>query len=217
MASPATTKIKVWDPFVRFVHWTVTVAFVVAYLTGDEAQMVHVWAGYLIGILVILRILWGFVGTRYARFDDFIYRPATVLDYLRDLLLDCAKRYIGHSPAGGAMVIALLVFLVTTVGSGLVLYAEVERAGPLAMFFTQERLAIAPQAQDKIAIANEGELEGQVRKEANGWHLAKVIHELFATLTLALVLLHISGVLLASFVHRENLPLAMITGAKRRE
>ena len=149
----------------------------------------------------------GICRTTLRGFGDFIYRPATVLDYLRDLLLDCAKRYIGHSPAGGAMVIALLVFLVTTVGSGLVLYAEVERAGPLAMFFTQERLAIAPQAQDKIAIANEGELEGQVRKEANGWHLAKLIHELFATLTLALVLLHISGVSTGQFrPPRESSP-----------
>ena len=115
---PDSTKISVWDPFVRTAHCMVALGFFVAYFTEDEALTVHVWAGYVVGGLVLLRIIWGFVGPRHARFTDFTYGPSTVFAYLRDLMLARAPRYIGHSPAGGAMVIALLLFLSMTVATG---------------------------------------------------------------------------------------------------
>ena len=104
------TKISVWI-LLRTAHWMVALGFFVAYFTEDEALTVHVWAGYLVGVLVLLRIIWGFVGPQHARFTNFTYRPSTVFAYLRELMLARAPRYIGHSPAGGAMVIALLLFL----------------------------------------------------------------------------------------------------------
>ena len=71
--------IKVWDPLVRVGHWTIVVAFIVAYLSGEELFSVHVWAGYVVGATVLIRLIWGFIGPQRARFSDFIYTPRAVL------------------------------------------------------------------------------------------------------------------------------------------
>ena len=101
--------ITVWDPFVRLFHWSLVGLFAFSYFTGDEWKSAHVVSGYLIGGLIVMRVLWGLFGSEHARFVNFIYRPATVLSFLADTARMRAKRYIGHNPAGGAMVIALLL------------------------------------------------------------------------------------------------------------
>ncbi|VAV94548.1 Ni,Fe-hydrogenase I cytochrome b subunit [hydrothermal vent metagenome] len=111
--------VKVWDIAVRIFHWSLVISFVIAWITADEWDKVHEIAGYVIGGLLILRVIWGFVGSKHARFSDFIYKPTTVLAYLRDSLTRKAKRYIGHNPAGGAMAIALLVTLTAAIVSGI--------------------------------------------------------------------------------------------------
>lgn len=202
---------RVWDPFVRIAHWTVVVAFFVAYFTEDAVLTLHVWAGYTIGVVVLLRVLWGVFGPRHARFTDFVYRPSKVIRYLIDLAGFRAKRYIGHSPAGGAMAVALLIALAATVWSGMELYAIEEQAGPLAAVST-DPAAASPLLHR--ASADEREDRGRDRADGRFWEDA---HELLANLTLLLVLLHVAGVVLASVVHRENLARSMVTGRKRPE
>ena len=196
----------VWDPLVRFGHWALVAAFAVAYLSGeDEADALHVWGGYIVGAIVVLRVGWGFVGPRHARFSDFVRSPLVALAYFRDLLYGRARRYVGHSPAGGAMVIALLVCLAATVATGLVAYGE-EGKGPLAVVMTNTN-------------ANGNEAEHRALAKAGGEQSESTIgelHGLFANFTVALVVAHIFGVAVASVVHKENLVLAMITGRKRR-
>jgi cytochrome b len=110
--------VKVWDPFVRVFHWSLAGLFFLAYATGDESENVHIAAGYAIAGLLALRIVWGFVGSRHARFNDFVRSPGTVLAYLRDVMLLRAPRYVGHNPAGGAMVVALIAMLSGTCITG---------------------------------------------------------------------------------------------------
>lgn len=181
--------IKVWDPLVRVFHWTLVAAFAIAYFTEDDLMQLHAWAGYTIAGLLLLRVVWGFVGTPHARFSDFVFSPRVVLSYLKDTLALRARRYLGHNPAGGAMIVALLVSLTAATLSGLALYGVAEHAGPLAPW-----------------MAGFGEAWEERFEE---------IHEFFANFTLALVCVHVAGVLLESLVHRENLVRAMWTGVKR--
>jgi cytochrome b len=204
MHTRISSEIQVWDPVVRIAHWSVALAFFVAYLTEDVTT-VHIWAGYVVGVLILARIVWGFSGPRHARFTDFVTNPVTAIRYFWDLILARAKRYIGHSPAGGAMVIALLIFLMGTVVTGLIRYAE-DGAGPLAPLYTQTSTLKTEQ------VLAGGEEEGDERGGDSAFGEA---HELIANITLGLVIFHILGVLLASFVHHENLVKAMVTGRKR--
>ena len=168
-------KIKVWDLLVRFFHWSLVIAYIIAWLTADEWDKVHDYAGYLIGGLLVIRIIWGIIGTKYARFSQFIYRPSTVLTYIKDSLFHKSKRYIGHNPAGGAMIIALLLSLMGVTVTGIMM--------TMTAFWGRE------------------------------W--VEDLHEAAAILTLVLVVLHIAGVIFASFEHKENLIKAMLTGWKR--
>ena len=113
------TSVEVWDPLVRVFHWSLVAAFVVAWVTGGEVERVHIIAGYAILGLVALRVVWGLVGSRHARFSDFLYRPSTVIAFLKDSLDFRARRYIGHNPAGGVMVVLLLALLAAVVTTGI--------------------------------------------------------------------------------------------------
>jgi cytochrome b len=185
----AHSDIKVWDPLVRVFHWTLVSAFAVAWLTEDELMTLHAFAGYLISGLLVVRVIWGLIGTRYARFSDFVKPPRKVIAYLKDLARLKAKRTLGHNPAGGAMILALLVMLTITVLSGLLAYGA-EGMGPLTEVFRH--------------------------KASYGSEFFEEVHEFFAHVTLILVFVHLGGVALGSLLHRENLVRAMFTGRKAR-
>lgn len=206
--------VRIWDPVVRIGHWTLVLAFFTAYFTEDDFLTQHVWAGYVVGSVVLLRIIWGFVGSRHARFSDFVRSPSTVLRYMRDLTHKRSPRYLGHNPAGGAMIMFLLISLSATVCSGLVLYAIDENAGPLAGWVANSNEASPMPELLSHANANEHDVGANKENDAREEYWEE-LHELFANLTLLLVAFHVLGVLYSSRVHRENLVKAMITGRKR--
>ena len=117
-------EIRVWDPLVRIFHWGLVLAFTVAYLSADEASSLHVYSGYTVLGLISFRVLWGLIGTRYARFSNFVHSPGTVIQYLRSLITGKPKHYVGHNPAAGWMVIAMLLTLFVVTVSGLKVYPE---------------------------------------------------------------------------------------------
>jgi cytochrome b len=183
--------VRTWDLLIRLFHWTLVAAFFTAYLTEDDWMSLHVLAGYTVLGLVLFRFVWGVIGTRHARFTDFICSPASTLAYLKDIIAFRARRYLGHNPAGGAMVIALLFSLTATAISGLALYGYEEFSGPLAGL-----------------MGNTPEWLGDSLED---------VHEFFANFTLMLVLLHVAGVVIASLQHGENLLRSMFTGIKQKE
>lgn len=202
------TRVPVWDPLVRFGHWALVLAFAIAYITGEEEREPsdwHEWAGYIVGGIVVWRVLWGLIGPRLARFSDFVVWPRSALAYLFNLSTGRARRYLGHSPAGGTMVVALLAFLALTVVTGIL--AEQQVGGTSS---AQADAGLVPQAhagkQDQTTAGHKAE---------GGESFVGELHDSLANITLFLVVLHLIGVALASWVHRENLVWAMITGKKR--
>lgn len=111
LPASAPQTVRVWDPVVRIFHWGVAIAFLIACLTAEELDGIHRATGYLIAALLAVRVVWGLIGTKYARFIDFVRSPRTALEYLRQSRDGTAPRYLGHNPAGGLMAIALMGLL----------------------------------------------------------------------------------------------------------
>jgi len=192
-------QVPVWDPVVRAGHWVLAGGFAVAYLTGEDWALAHVWVGYVVAATVALRLVWGVVGPRHARFSSFVTGPGAAARYLFGLVTGRAPRHLGHSPAGGIMVLLLLAMLAATTVSGMALLAVEDHQGPLAPWAS--------------VLGGASALAGDRGEHGEGvW---EEVHALFANLTLALVVLHICGVALASLAHRENLLAALWSGRKR--
>lgn len=199
--------VKVWDILIRVFHWSLVLFFILAYVTGEELDTVHAWAGYVIIGLLIFRIVWGIFGTKHARFSDFIYTPTEIFAYLKGLFVNKPKHYLGHNPAGGAMIMLMLIFLSLSSWSGLKAY-EVEGKGPLA----SAEMSFVSLAQADGWYEEEHEY-GEGSEGDEFWEEA---HEFFVNFTLLLIFLHIGGVFISGALHKENLAKAMITGRKEK-
>jgi cytochrome b len=117
-AASAPAMVRVWDPLVRVFHWSLVGLFVVAYASSEEMETLHLVSGFAIVSLLILRVMWGFIGSGHARFSDFVRSPRDVLAYIKLARQHRAPRYLGHNPAGGTMVIALMAMLAGVCLSG---------------------------------------------------------------------------------------------------
>ena len=113
-----TDRVRVWDGFVRLFHWSLVALIAGVWLTAEGAKVVHERMGYVIAALIAARVIWGLIGPRHARFTDFVRGPRPVVAHLRDLRAGRERRYLGHNPAGGAMIVALLVMVAGAVVTG---------------------------------------------------------------------------------------------------
>jgi cytochrome b len=113
-------RVLVWDAPTRVFHWLMVACFTGACLTAgqEDWRTVHAASGYTMVGLVAFRVLWGFAGTRHARFASFIGGPKAIASYLRQMPHGWGKRHIGHSPAGGLSIIALLLLTLVVGASG---------------------------------------------------------------------------------------------------
>ncbi|TIQ27790.1 MAG: cytochrome B [Mesorhizobium sp.] len=204
----AARRVLVWDALVRLFHWSLVGAFATAWLTAEDIQPVHQLAGYAVAGLVGFRVLWGLVGSRYARFTQFVRGPVRTASYIRKMVTGRERRYLGHNPAGAAMVVAILVTLSGTAFTGWLLESPDRAAATVG----QMQITASAFADDNGSEAEAG-TTGSPERRVGG--PLKEVHETLANLMLLLVALHIGGVALASFRHRENLVRAMLTGRKR--
>jgi len=231
----------VWDIFIRIFHWTLVIAFAASYFTEGDIYL-HFYSGWYIIILIVLRILWGVVGTPYARFRDFVKSPTEIMAYVKSLKSNerSIKRYIGHNPLGGLMVITLLLSLSITCTTGVLLYTQQGKSvssflghSPIDSVDDNEQAETKPITGFDTAVYDHDEDELSAPKEYqpsleaidstaknNDKHkdskdeTLKEVHDFFANFTLFLILLHVAGVVISSRVHGENLVLAMLTGKK---
>jgi cytochrome b len=109
---------RVWDPFVRVLHWTLVASVAAAWFTREGWGRWHEWIGYAALAVVVLRIAWGFAGPRFARFGAFVRTPMSVWTYAAAALRGRAPRYLGHNPLGGWMIVALVANVVLVTSSG---------------------------------------------------------------------------------------------------
>jgi len=184
--SPQT--MPVWDIFVRIFHWLLVAAIAFAWWSGEQGgewMEWHMRAGYLVLGLVIFRLLWGFAGSFHARFSSFVRSPPETLRYTRSLLQRREPHYAGHNPLGGWAVLLLLLFCVLQAGSGLFANDDIMTEGPLASLVGYD-LSI----------------------EITRWH------KLLFNALLALVGLHLAGVIFHQIFRREKLVQAMFSGRK---
>ncbi|WP_445369574.1 cytochrome b/b6 domain-containing protein [Methylomonas sp. BW4-1] len=200
--------VAVWDIFIRIFHWSLVLAFTVAYFTSEEENAWHIYAGYTVLGLIIFRILWGIIGSRHARFSDFVRSPGTVHRYIRELRAGSAKQYVGHNPLGGWMVMALLSTLLVVTVSGLKVYAIEEGRGPLAANPTTLTLISAAHAEE------DEEEDGKAETQSQDEEFWEEIHEGATNFMLVLIALHVVGVFVSGSAHNEHLIKAMLTGKK---
>ena len=188
-ALPAVTEHRqVWDLPVRLFHWALVTAFIASYVTnklGVAYFKYHVWCGYSVIVLVSFRILWGIVGTRHARFRNFVRGPAATARYLLGLGRGGEQRYPGHNPLGAVMVLALLLALLAQALTGLFGNDEIIDVGPLY---------------------------GYVSNERSLWLTS--LHRLLFDWIFAAVVIHVLAVLAHLVVKKERLVRAMLTGRK---
>jgi cytochrome b len=111
-------RVRVWDPLVRSGHWTLVLCVLAAWATRHQPGPWHEWFGYAVLGVVGIRVVWGWCGTRHARFGDFVQGPRITLDYARAVLARAEPATLGHNPLGGWMVVALLSTLGLVCGTG---------------------------------------------------------------------------------------------------
>lgn len=203
-------EIKVWDIATRTFHWSLVLCFIVTYATGDEENLLHIDSGYLIIGLLSFCLVWGIIGSEYARFSNFALGIKPTLTYLQPILAGRPVYYLGHNPLGSWMIILLLFSLVLTSWTGLELYTK-EGKGPLAS--VESNLIQAVQANGKKQ-EHDSDDERQDRENERGKKWLEELHEALASFSLLLVFIHIGGVFISAWLHKENLIKSIWTGYK---
>jgi cytochrome b len=110
--------VKVWDPFVRIFHWSLVTCVLLNYFVVDDGELIHEWLGYTASALVTLRIVWGFIGSRHARFSDFFPTPSRLKTHLAALREGRIEHHVGHNPLGALMMLALMALVLALGGTG---------------------------------------------------------------------------------------------------
>ncbi len=168
------TNILVWDAPVRVFHWLMVVCFAGAYITAESERwrLIHVTLGYTMGGLVSFRLVWGVIGTRYARFAVFIRGASSVKRYVGSLIAGKPEHHVGHNPAGAVAIVLLLLSSIVIVATGWGVYND------------------------------------------TGGKIVEELHEISSNLMLLIVIIHVAGVVVSSWLHHENLIRSMLTGRK---
>ena len=191
LSSELPNKVLVWDLPVRLIHWGLVLAVFGAWLTreleGDWFAW-HVRCGYAVLVLTATRVLWGFVGTRHARFGAFLRGPAVVFSYARKLLDRDSAPHTGHNPLGAWMIVVMLALLFAQATTGLFANDQIFQTGPLFGYVTGEQ-------SDRLT----------------------TLHKQLFDVLWVVIVLHVVAVLFYQLYKRQDLLRPMFSGRKLRE
>ncbi len=175
----------VWDRVVRIGHWLLAFAFATLYLEYKKFPL-HTYAGYLVFLVLVFRVLWGFIGSKAARFSSFSFSPREMIRYMKSAFKGHAEYHFSHNPMGAAMVYALISLMLFNCCLGMLTYSASQQLGPFG--------ALVPDSWEDNLTA---------------------VHRLIGHLSAILVAAHLAGVVWAARLHRENYVLAMLNGIRR--
>ncbi|MEN9588213.1 MAG: hypothetical protein RIT15_1788 [Pseudomonadota bacterium] len=183
----STRPLRVWDLPTRIFHWLLAFCVISSIISGEVGGNALIWhfrLGYCVIVLLIFRVVWGFVGGHWSRFKQFFYSPLTILRYLRGQ--SKPEHEVGHNPLGSLSVWGLLFILGAQVATGLMSDDEIASQGPLVQFISGATSSLATSYHK---------------------HWGKVI-------IILLIALHIAAILFYLFKKKENLIRPMLRGDK---
>ncbi len=182
-------RVRVWDVPTRVFHWSVAILVATSWYTADRGHLqLHLWSGLTLLTMLLFRVVWGIVGTTTARFSNFVHRPGHVFAYLKALVNQERQLHAGHNPAGGLMVVAMMMILFVQVGTGLFSNGGVSFQGPLA-------LQISSDTSDQLTIVH-------------GWVFNCILFFIW---------MHLVAIFFYLCVKGENLIRPIVTGYKHRK
>ncbi len=184
-------KTYVWSLPTRIFHWLLVLFILGAFLASDEDELldIHSAFGYGVGVLVIFRIVWGFIGPKYSRFKDFNLNIQEAKEFMTNIF-NPPKKYIGHNPAASFVMLSIIIVLFFVVLSGALAYGAEEGRGVFAFLYNASK-------------------ESEIFEE---------LHEALTTLLFILIGIHLAGVFTDFLLHKEDQTLkSIITGYKNIE
>jgi cytochrome b len=195
-----------WDPLLRLAHWGIAVVVIANYAFTKEGGSVHIALGWAGMALLLLRLIWGFVGPREARFASFPPNPMAALRHLGGLRRGKAPQYPSHNPAGALMAYALWACLgvITLTGLGM---------SGISPFAQADLEAVVAEGDWSVLVEDDGEAEG----ESPYGDVLEEVHEVAANLILILAVLHVAGVAVESRALRRNLLAPMLITRRGRK
>ncbi|MCU0903761.1 MAG: cytochrome b/b6 domain-containing protein [Tabrizicola sp.] len=211
MATPRTQTAppSLWDPVVRLTHWGIAVSVLANAALDEGGSLLHVTLGWLVMALLLLRLVWGVLGPREARFSAFPPNPLAALRHLGQLVRGRVRHYPSHNPAGALMAYAFWACLAVVTVTGLVM-----TGGATPMQVADEKAAVA--SGDWSALIRDGEGESSEDEDNGLRHTAEEVHEVVANLLLILAALHVAGVFVEARAMRRSLLAPMVLGQRRK-
>lgn len=192
-----TSRVTIWDPLVRLTHWGIAAAVLLNGLVIDEHALAHIWIGYVALGLLALRLIWGVIGTRAARFSSFPPSLSAARGHISDLMAGRHRPHASHNPLGSLMVYALWGMLITVSATGLMMESS-------------------PFPADGPVMSEGYRGSGDHDLDDDAGEMLEEVHETAANLLLLLAALHVGGVVLESRLSGINLARQMVTGRRGR-
>ncbi len=214
MATPRTFAAPpaLWDPVVRLTHWGIAISVLVNAALDEGGSLLHVTLGWLVLALLVLRLVWGVLGPREARFSAFPPNPLAALRHLGQLFSGRVSEYPSHNPAGAMMAYAFWACLALVTLTGLYM-----TGGATPMQVAADKAAVASGDWSALIKESEGESSDERSDEDKGLrHTAEEVHEVVANLLLILAALHVAGVFVEARAMRRNLVAPMVLGQRRK-